>query len=43
MILFYDRMIAPERKHRPNKVYITTANPYDHWLKKLYVFYNKKI
>ena len=42
MILFYNRMIAPERK-RTNKIYLTTSNPYDHWLKKLYIFYNKKI
>ena len=42
MILFYNRMIAPEKKCSAKKVYITTANPYDHWLKKLYVFYNKQ-
>jgi hypothetical protein len=26
----------------PIKVYISTANPYNHWLQKLYNFYNKK-
>ena len=43
MILFYNRMIAPERKHAHKEIYITTANPYGHWLKKLYILYNKKI
>ena len=24
------------------KVYISTANPYNHWLKKSYIIYNEK-
>ena len=28
--------------HNTIKVYISTANPYNHWLQKLYSFYNEK-
>lgn len=41
MILFYGRMIAPEKRHLAKKVYISTSNPYNHWLKKLYRIYNE--
>ena len=42
MILFYDKMLAPAKKYSPTKIYITTVNPYDHWLKKLYIKHNKR-
>lgn len=40
---FLQLTAARLRKDYPTtKVYISTANPYNHWLEKLYNFYNKK-
>lgn len=34
--------LKPTKDHPSIKVYISTANPYNSWLQKLYNFYNKK-
>lgn len=30
------------KDYSPIKIYISTANPYNHWSQKLYNFYDKK-
>ena len=30
------------KDHHTTKVYISTANPYNHWLKKSYIICNEK-